>query len=211
MRGGFTGQLGSPYNAQILDEEGSNLAVQLAKKVNEESMKNVVGKYGLDRMAVADTGEGANILNWGDRFKENEMSDISDILGGKDVARTREVSNPNMNYVDLTKEWQAGVGSRQVTQRMLDELKKIGPERFASLDNNEIRNAAGDILKVYQGREAKGQTVRPDLMNMLAIVRDTGLKGLRKAMKDPDQLLPAIVSAGLAPSVYQSLYGEGSQ
>jgi hypothetical protein len=202
---------GSPYNAQILDEEGSNLAVQLAKKVNEESMKNVVGKYGLDRMAVADTGEGANILNWGDRFKENEMSDISDILGGKDVARTREVSNPNMNYVDLTKEWQAGVGSRQVTQRMLDELKKIGPERFASLDNNEIRNAAGDILKVYQGREAKGQTVRPDLMNMLAIVRDTGLKGLRKAMKDPDQLLPAIVSAGLAPSVYQSLYGEGSQ
>lgn len=211
LRGGMTAQLGSPYNAQILDEKGSNLAVQLAKKVNEESMKNVVGKYGLDRMAVADTGEGANILNWGDRFKENEMSDISDILGGKNVARTREVSNPDMNYVDLTKEWQAGVGSRQVTQRMLDELKKVGSERFASLDNNEIRNAAGDILKVYQGREAKGQTVRPDLMNMLAIVRDTGLKGLRKAMKDPDQLLPAIVSAGLAPSVYQSLYGEGSQ
>jgi len=204
VRGGFTAQFGSPYNAQMVDRLGNNLAIDLPSRIKPDAMMNLIAKYGMDDFATADTGSGANILNWGDRFSKEQAGDITQTLGGNLYSRTREATNPNMNYVDLSKEWQAGAGSRQVTERMINELTQLTPERLVSLDNPELANSAGKLLDVYVKEQAQGGQVRPDLMNMLQIVRDKGLKGLQAALGDPAQLLPALTAIGLAPSVYES-------
>lgn len=204
VRGGFTAQFGSAYNAQMVDRLGNNLAIDLPSRIKPDAMMNLIAKYGMDDFVTADTGSGANILNWGDRFSRKQAGDITQTLGGNLYARTREATNPNMNYVDLSNEWQAGAGSRQVTKRMINELTQLTPERLVSLDNPELANSAGKLLDVYVKEQAQGGQVRPDLMNMLQIVRDKGLKGLQAALGDPAQLLPALTAIGLAPSVYES-------
>lgn len=205
FRGGVTAQLGSPFNAQYADEAGKNLVIARDKKVTPEEMGGLLGRYGADRISPVDTGGSVNLLNWGDRFTKEEADEIGGLLGSKKVASTRELTDPDMNYVNLEKEFKAGVGSRQVTGRMIDELNKLTPKDFKRLDNSEIRQVAGDILSTYeQQAKKKGAQVRPDLMNMLRVVKDGGLAGLRKALDDPEQLLPVLAAIGLAPVLLQA-------
>lgn len=204
-RGAFTAQLGSPYNAQYADAAGNNLVVAREGKVSPDEMFGLLGRYDTNRIAPVDTGGSVNVLNWGERFTQPQAEEIAGLLGSSKYARTRELSNPSMNYVDLEKEWGAGVGSREVTGRLMGELDKLKARDLKSLDGAELRQAAGDILSVYEQQAAKPNAqVRPDLMNMLRIVKESGLAGLRKALKDPEQLLPAVAAIGLAPVLLQA-------
>ena len=46
-----------------------------------------------------------------------------------------------------------------------------------------------------------GQTVRPDLMNLLRIMSQDGIDGLKAAMRDNKQLLPSLGLAALVPAL----------
>jgi HAMP domain-containing protein len=126
---------------------------------------------------------------------------MSRAFGNQDGAfqRTRELTNPDLNYKDLGSAWDAGVGSRQVPGEMLDEIGKLKPADIRRMDSPNLRRAAGDVLSHYESRGRGGAELRPDLMNMLSILRDNGIEGLRKAYGDPRQLLPALAAVGLAP------------
>lgn len=202
FRGAVLAQHAVPNNAQILDETGSNLVIRRDKKVSPENMGGLLGAY--PDVAAADTGAGVNVLRFdGKQFTDEQAAQIQGLLGGSNVSRTREVTNPDMNYPDLTEDWMAPDGSRKLTDRILDEANKIRPADLRKFDNPQLRNAVGDVLDLYQGRANKGQQVRPDLMNMLRIFRDGGLEGLRKARLDPNQLLPALAGVGLLPLALQ--------
>jgi hypothetical protein len=47
----------------------------------------------------------------------------------------------------------------------------------------------------------KSGTVRPDFMNLLRVIRDGGLDGLKKTVKDPKEMLPALIGLGLGPAL----------
>lgn len=204
LKGSMTAQHAVPYNAQIADDAGANLVVPREKKVEPERMLGLLDKYDTDRIAAVDTGAGVNVLNWGDRFANDQAEQIAGLLDAPKYSRTREVSSPDMNYPDLSGKWTAGEGSRQVTENLVAEMGKLKPSDLRRVDNDELRRAADGILKTYEGGAKKGEAVRGDLMNMLSIIRDGGLQGLKKALDDPSQLLPALAAVGLGPLVLQA-------
>ena len=108
-----------------------------------------------------------------------------------------------MNYVSLKDEWLQPPGTRVVTERMFNELKEVSPSAFKRLDNVEVLQMGGDLGKLYRNRAKRtGDTIREDLLNMLDIVRDKGLAGLRIAL-DNKEFLTAPGAIGLLPLVYQ--------
>ncbi len=206
MRGAMTAQLGNPYNAQMLSQTGNNLVVPLDGKVSPERVLDFVNRYGTDRLIPADTGRTVNVLNTGDRLATSEAQDIASRLSGNpfNYTRSREVSNPAMNYVDLSSEWLKPTGSRDVTRRMLDEIERLdsaSPGGLAGMDNAELRQAAGKLHMIYDSHARMGAPVRPDLMNLLRIMSQDGLDGVKAAMRDNKQLLPGLGLATLVPAL----------
>lgn len=207
MRGAMTAQFGNPYNAQLLSTTGNNLAIPLDSKVSPERMLDFLNRYGTDRLVPADTGSTVNVLNSGKRLTDEEAKEVASRLSGDPAAtalRGREVSDPTMNYVDLTTEWLKPSGSRDVTRRMLDEIERLNsitPGGLATMDNAELRNAAGKLHTIYDSHAQMGQTVRPDLMNLLRIMSQDGIDGLKAAMRDNKQLLPGLGLAALVPAL----------
>ena len=204
VRGAMTAQLGNPYTAQMPLPAGKNLVVPLDSKVSPERMLDFVTQYGMNRVIPADTGTGVNVLNSGDRLARSEAQDIASRLSGNrdSYIRSREVSDPTMNYVDLSTEWLKPPGSRDVTRRMLNEIERLNsvrPGGLAGMDNAELREAAGKLHAIYDSHAQMGQTVRPDLMNLLRIMSQDGIDGLKAAMRDNKQLLPGLGLATLVP------------
>lgn len=204
MRGAMTAQLGNPYNAQMVLPAGNNLVVPLDSKVSPERMTDFVTQYGMNRVIPADTGTGVNVLNSGDRLARSEAQDVASRLSGNpdNYIRSREVSDPTMNYVDLSTEWLKPPGSRGVTGRMLDEIERlnsVSPRGLGGMDNAELREAAGKLHAIYDSHARMGETVRPDLMNLLRIMSQDGIDGLKAAMRDNKQLLPGLGLATLVP------------
>lgn len=204
MRGAMTAQLGNPYNAQMLSPAGNNLVVPLDSKVPPERMLDFVARYGTNRLIPADTGAGVNVLNSGDRLAWSEAQDVAARLSGSpdNFRRSKEVSDPAMNYVDLSTEWLKLPGSRGVTGRMLDEIERlnsVSPRGLGGLDNAELREAAGKLHAIYDSHGRMGATVRPDLMNLLRIMSQDGIDRLRAAVRDNKQLLPGLGLATLVP------------
>ena len=206
----MTGQLASPYSGLVRSKTGGDVYVPREGKLTLEEMKDFVSRYGTEGAAAADIGQGVNVLNFsGVPFKKFEAEQLGKVLGATaEPVLARNVTDPKMNYVDLTKEWRQAPGSRKVNQRMIDEIDKLSAKDIKNLDGREIRQAAGDIYKVYEGLAKNGEPLRGDLMNLLEIVRDKGLAGLRQALGNK-AFLPSIAAIGLAPTVYQLAQQEG--
>ena len=212
VRGAMTAQHGSPYSGLLADARGTDLIVPKDTKLSPSEIRKYVAKKGLEDAAIVDYGKGAGLLNWtGKPYTFESAKEIGNLLGsikrvkGKvtgEPVSARNVVDPDMSYVDLQSEWLKAPGSRAVTNRMMAELDKLGAAGFKRLDQKNIRQAAGDIHKVYASKAKKGESVREDLMNLLTIVRDKGLAGLRKAVK-AKEFLPSIAAIGLAPTVYR--------
>ena len=211
LRGAMTGQHDSPYHGLLEHKTGVDLTVPRPKKLTETEIKNFADKYGLEDQAVVDTGKGVSLLNWtGTPYTVEQIEDIGGLLGSvkkagkpKPPVRARNITDPDMNYVSLKDEWLQPPGTRVVTERMFNELKELSPSAFKRLDNVEVRQMAGDLGKLYRNRAKRtGDTIREDLLNMLDIVRDKGLAGLRIAL-DNKEFLPALGAIGLLPVVYQ--------
>ncbi|MPZ33462.1 MAG: hypothetical protein GEV13_21135 [Rhodospirillales bacterium] len=166
MRGAMTAQLGNPYNAQMSLPTGDNLVVPLDSKVSPERMQDFVNRYGTDRVVPADTGSAVNVLNFGDRLATSEARDIASRLSGNpaNYRRSREVSDPTMSYVDLSTEWLKPPGSRDITRRMLDEVERLNnvtPGGLATMDNAELREAAGKLHTIYDSHAQMGRRCAP--------------------------------------------------
>jgi hypothetical protein len=205
VRGAMTAQLASPYSGMVPAKRGTDLFIPAEGKLSRADIGKYVRKYGLEDAAVADYGRGAGLLNWtGKPYPTQTATDIGALLGAKaSPRRARNVADPNMSYFDLESEWLKAPGSRAVTHRMMDELGKLSKADFKAIDQKNIRQAAGDIHKLYASKAKKGEPVRADLMNLLATVRDKGFAGLRKALRSNSAFLPTLAAIGLAPTLYR--------
>lgn len=210
VRGGMTGQLETPYHGLIKDAKGTDAFMPRSKKLSEPAIRDFVKKHGIEDQAIADVGEGVGILNWtGKPYSRKQLDSMGEALGEtapgakvEPAVAARNVTDIDNSNIDLSKEWKQPPGSRQVTQRMMDELDQLSAKDLKQLDGREIRLAATDLEAVYQAQAKKGEPVREDLMNMLSIIKDKGLTGLRAAL-GAKAFLPSLAAIGLAPTVYQ--------
>lgn len=77
----------------------------------------------------------------------------------------------------------------------------LAPTSHGSIiDASPKRDRMNDF---YSKAAASGKsgTVRPDFMNLLRIIRDQGLDGLKAAVNDPKELLPVLAMLGLGPAL----------
>ena len=177
VRGYMTAQRGSPWNAQIPSEKGSNIFVPLAKKADPENMgyTSALVNGGVD---LADTGAGTSVLNWGKNLTAEEKKQLTQLLGGTEFQPTKHAGN----YVDYGPAWEAGEGSGQATKQMLENVEKLSPKAQGAL-SQASQQPAGDLLELYKKTaETKKGMTRADLMRALEIIRDKGLPGLAAAL-----------------------------
>lgn len=209
--GSMTGQLGTPFHALSPDATGTNLFLPFKGKATPAEMGKAATKYAGEPMAFADTGKGTSVLDLGpDKLPIQEQEKISKIFGGRDVVRARSVADDT--YFDLEKAWKAGIGSRKVTKQVQEQLEKLKPSDLKKLDQPNVRQIAGDLYDYYEKKARTTKDVtRPDLMNYLKIIRDSGLAGLKKALADPNQLLPVIGALGLTGVLSGSRSPQGAE
>ena len=61
-----------------------------------------------------------------------------------------------------------------------------------------MRHLADTLLQEYLDAARKaGKRLRPDVQNMLTLIRDGGVPALRDALGDPSQLLPVLAALGV--------------
>jgi hypothetical protein len=213
LRGTMTAQHGTPYSGMLADKKGKDLLVPTEKKLDREAVQKYVAKYGLEDAAIADYGRGAGLLNWTDKpYSAESAKEIGGLFGTIKTDKKgvvtgipvsgRNVVDPDMSYFDIQAEWLQSPGSGAVTNKMMAELDKLGSAGFKRLDQKNIRQAAGDLEQIFRSKAKKGEPVREDLMNLLQIVKDKGLAGLRKAVK-AKEFLPSLAAIGLAPTIYR--------
>ena len=89
----------------------------------------------------------------------------------------------------------------------MNYLNKLSSKDFNKLDNKEVRLAAKDLLDLNEKTAAKNKfTLREDHQNLLRIVSEKGLKGLKAAV-GTKELLPAIFVLGLGGQLYRQHSG----
>ena len=201
VRGAMTGQHGSPWNAQIPMQGGESLFVPLDKKVDPDRM-GMAAALTNGEVSLADTGAGTAVLNWGKALPEKQADMLSDWLGStQKPVETRNVSG----YVDYSSDWMRPPGSGAVTRRMLGYVDKLPQSKQALLDA-AVQEPANKLYDLFSktGRARKEMT-RDDLMLLLDIMRQRGIKGVRSALNS-GAALPVAAGAMVAPAVLS--YGE---
>jgi hypothetical protein len=202
LRGAMTAQEGSPIVAQKFDPSGPNVSIPLKKKTMPPEMEKAASFIDPERAALADTGVGVHALDLGEKLNDEKAAQLSQAFGAEGkFGRTSSAMNDENSYVDLSKEFKAPQGSRGVTNKIVQSLNELPPKALKSIgDSVEVREMAGKLFSYYDSQADKLGGVRPDLMNMLSIIRDKGVTGLEEALKDPKQLLPALAAIGLGPA-----------
>lgn len=185
VRGAMTAQHGSPWNMQIPSETGTSGFIPLPSKADPERMGLSATLQGPET-ALADTGSGTALLNWGDRLPKEEQLTIAQRLGGAEMIPTKNISD----YVDYSQEWMNPPGSGAVTRKMLGYVEQL-PQGSQQALSEAVQQPAGEVLRIYEAAaKSKDRQVRSDLMNLLRIMRDRGIPGAAAALA-AGEALPA--------------------
>ena len=85
---------------------------------------------------------------------------------------------------------------------MMNSVNKMTPEARNAIDQ-DVRDTAGKTLAYYNQKvRTQGWTPREDLMNLLGVMQQQGLAGVRKGLKN-GAFLPALVGGFLIPHLAQ--------
>tara|TARA_B100000212_G_scaffold340223_1_gene320271 strand:- start:1364 stop:2674 length:1311 start_codon:yes stop_codon:yes gene_type:complete len=212
LRGGLLAQEGTPYTALSAKIGEGEIVVPRDKAATTASMQEVASLLPDNTVAV-DTGKGVGLLDFDSPTitpldEATEESVVGLLQADQKQPRSPvTVEKVGGNYIDYTDEFKAGVGSQAVVRKMMNYLNKLSSKDFNKLDNKEVRLAAKDLLDLNKKTAAKNKfTLREDHQNLLRIVSEKGLKGLRAAV-GTKELLPAIFVLGLGGQLYRQHSG----
>tara|TARA_B100000123_G_scaffold271921_1_gene252943 strand:- start:11142 stop:13745 length:2604 start_codon:yes stop_codon:yes gene_type:complete len=212
LRGGLLAQEGTPFTALRAATGEGEIVVPRDKAATTASMQEVASLLPDNTVAV-DTGKGVGLLDFDSPTitpldEATEESVVGLLQADQKQPRSPvTVEKVGGNYIDYTDEFKAGVGSQAVVRKMMDYLNKLSSKDFNKLDNKEVRLAAKDLLDLNEKTAAKNKfTLREDHQNLLRIVSEKGLKGLKAAV-GTKELLPAIFVLGLGGQLYRQHSG----
>tara|TARA_Y100001980_G_C14556078_1_gene346335 strand:- start:2730 stop:5450 length:2721 start_codon:yes stop_codon:yes gene_type:complete len=213
-------------------ETPGEIIIPRDKAATTKSMEEVAKLLPSGTVAT-DTGKGVGLLNFdgakqlggihGETRSKTYYPDVPPLpratrdevtgLLQADQKKPREtvgVEKVGGNYIDMTDEFKQGVGSQAVTKKMFSELDKLPAKDLNKLDNAELKLAAKDLLELNARTAAKNNfPTREDHQNLLRIISEKGLKGLRAAI-GTKELLPAIFVLGLGGQLYRQHSGSDS-
>ena len=173
LRGSMTGQHGSPWNLQIPTERGESFFFPLEAKADPERMGLSAALQGGDT-ALADTGAGTAMINFGGPITREEAEVIGNRLGSSSVVPTKNVSD----YVDYSEDWMQPEGSGAVTRKMLGYVNKLSEKEKKNL-SKAVQAPAGDLYSLFESTaRSRNDETRKDLMNLLRVLRDKGIPGV---------------------------------
>jgi hypothetical protein len=173
LRGSMTGQHGSPWNLQIPTERGESFFFPLEAKADPERMGLSAALQGGDT-ALADTGAGTAMINFGGPINREEAEVIGNRLGSSSVVPTKNVSD----YVDYSEDWMQPEGSGAVTRKMLGYVNKLSEKEKKNL-SKAAQAPAGDLYNLFESTaRSRNDETRKDLMNLLRVLRDKGIPGV---------------------------------
>lgn len=190
-RGAMTGQLGSPWNAQIPDPAGASLRIPLEKQAGRDPMGLAAHLVGTD-VSLADTARGVHVLNWAEKaLPQQDIDLLTGLFGGKqEPIKTTNVSQ----YIDYAADWAKKPGSRAVTTKMFEYVDKLKPADQKRL-SDAMQEAAGRVYEIYNSAAAsRKEPVRGDVMRFLGFLKDKGLAGVKSELLKGG-VLPAVVLA----------------
>lgn len=212
LRGGLLAQEGTPFTALRATTGEGEIVVPRDKAATTASMQEVASLLPDNTVAV-DTGKGVGLLDFDSPTitpldEATEESVVGLLQADQKQPRSPvTVEKVGGNYIDYTDEFKAGVGSQAVVRKMMNYLNKLSSKDFNKLDNKEVRLAAKDLLDLNEKTAAKNKfTLREDHQNLLRIVSEKGLKGLKAAV-GTKELLPAIFVLGLGGQLYRQHSG----
>ena len=212
LRGGLLAQEGTPFTALRATTGEGEIVVPRDKAATTASMQEVASLLPDNTVAV-DTGKGVGLLDFDSPTitpldEATEESVVGLLQADQKQPRSPvTVEKVGGNYIDYTDEFKAGVGSQAVVRKMMNYLNKLSSKDFNKLDNKEVRTAAKDLLDLNEKTAAKNKfTLREDHQNLLRIVSEKGLKGLKAAV-GTKELLPAIFVLGLGGQLYRQHSG----
>ena len=215
LRGGLLAQEGTPINAIQPDPKGVENIIPRDKGAGVQPMMDTASVLP-PNYAATDTGKGIGLLDIsGDTPEQLPQGTVKKITGllqadQKNPLPPVTVDRVFGDYIDYTDEFAQGVGSQAVVKKMFNALNKLPSKVFNKLDNKEIRLMAKDLLSLNKKTAAKNNLpLREDHQNMLRIVSEKGLKGLKAAV-GTKELLPSIFVIGLGAKLFQQHSGSDS-
>lgn len=207
VHGAMMGQAGVGLPGLVSHPEGQHFVLEMPDKpkLTPEVMQKLQAKY--PKLTFAHTGKDIAVLD----LENLNLTDIQRKNVAKMAGALGHVNADNVgSYVNYADAWANKPGSGAVTQRMLDYVDKLRPEEQAALDQ-AVRQPAGDVLAHYaQNVKSRKLPARADLMNMLQIMHEQGLAGVRAGLKS-GAFLPALAGAFLLPALTQRQAGDDRQ
>jgi len=199
LRGAMTGQKNPRWSVSIPDEKGTSLFFPAKGKSKPELM--TAAAAGLPPgSSIADLGAGRAVLNTAaEQLPLAERERLLPLIGETKLKPGKTAPPPYSTKgiaesIDYATDWAKQPGSRAVTEKMFGHLDKLQPAELRRLDG-AVRGVAGDLMDVFlQKSKARKEPLRADLMNMLRILKEQGLEGVRDSLK-AGGYLPAIALA----------------
>ena len=197
------------------------LHVTLSKPIKEPVLEGIIRRFPSTKFGIVDRGGSLEVVRFDGGFltpaDAEKLETYLETSGGlptpkrftkgakEGQRKTSQVKlGTNIAPTDAytTMGTNQKVGSQAVTGNMMG-LKGVSydlltPEQQTALDGPRIKNIAKTILEQYRAAaERTGRSIRPDVENMLIIIRDGGATALREALDDPKQLLPVLAGLGV--------------
>jgi hypothetical protein len=183
----------------IPDKNGTNISIRLPSKptLRPEEMQALQQKY--PDFAYAHAGSRLHVLNIKDLEMPDEMKkDMMQMVRGKNYENAHNAGD----YLDFADQWAQPPGQGAVTQKMMNSVNKMTPEARNAMDQ-DLRDTAGKTFAYYNQKiRTQGWTPRHDLMNLLWTMREQGLAGVRKGLKN-GAFLPGLAGGLLVPHLVQ--------
>ncbi|HKD02244.1 MAG TPA: hypothetical protein VKB77_07450, partial [Terriglobales bacterium] len=199
VHGAMLGQAGVGIPALVPQKAGRSFRMELPETppLTPEAMTTLSKTY--PEYAMAHTGTGIEALD----ISDLNLSPLQRANAAKIVNAAKTINADNIgDYIDYSDAWAKKPGSGEVTRQMLGYIDAMKPEQQAALDQ-AVRQPAGDLYKLYeQTAQSKKLPVRRDLMNLLTVMRDKGIPGVREGIKS-GAFLPGLVGAVLLPSLFR--------
>ena len=209
LQGLLTSQDGSPWFALAKDPLGTSRMMVPASPATPATMgqgllavEKEAGRGGAGAWPLIDTA-GGHVglldLGFGPPISEAGKSAIARAVGSRGGTPMTNLTPEGYGYVDRSGDWREALGSGAATRGTFEDLDDLlTPAKIKKIDTPEIRQAAQGIhdANEWAARQEGIGPPRPDVQNMLKIIAETGLAGLRKALGE-GQFLPALGAIGL--------------
>jgi hypothetical protein len=194
------------YHGLIYDDKLPKDALHVAtpKKLKDEALMGITDIFPASKYAIANTGEYINVLRTdGKTLRPRDQARLEQYVKGlpgfdpKFKWDVKEATNVGGDFHPAPKGVWTNRPDRPVTKWGTEGFEALPPDQQAAFDSDEMKAMWARKHAIMSEAKAKGYSMPPAFLNALKILSEGGVSALRKAIGDPNQLLPLLVMAGV--------------